>query len=290
MKDWLLQILPSVTQIAITAGGTIASFDPANTATSLKADNSPVTAADLAANAIIVNGLSELTPDIPILSEESPIPDALKSSNPDTFWCIDPLDGTKGFLKRLGEYSVNIALVHEHRVVLAVLFVPTPNDCYQAICLNDTPILANYIGANAIFHDLLAPAQRAIPWAIASSAAHWTSELQNFYDHLQTSSRHHAHSALKFGWLMRGTADIFVRISPTNSWDTAAGHCLLNAIGGEIVDFKGQPLRYEFIGPIWLNPSFIAVADKAMLELIPFSKLPSEHSETTAPLHSLPSK
>jgi 3'(2'), 5'-bisphosphate nucleotidase len=89
---------------------------------------------------------------------------------------------------------------------------------------------------------------------------------------------------------MRGTADIFVRISPTNSWDTAAGHCLLNAIGGEIVDFKGQPLRYEFIGPIWLNPSFIAVADKAMLELIPFSKLPSEHSETTAPLHSLPSK
>lgn len=287
-NDWLRSLVDPVSAIAQEAGDTILAHDPATVKQTVKADNSPVTQADLAANEIIIKGLRELTPDIPILSEETTdkgdrsnsltTPDS-SLPEPECFWCVDPLDGTKGFLKKLGEYSVNIALIHHGEPVLGIMRVPAFFITYQGVVTADSILLSQYQHDYASPKNLLAqpPALRQQPWKVASSGAEISPAMQKLLDHHGISKRYHAHSALKFGWVMSGKVDLLLRVHPTCSWDTAAGQVLLRSIGGDIVNYQQEPLRYRFCGPSWINPSFVAVANMDMLADINFALLPNEH-------------
>lgn len=293
-NDWLRSLVDPVSAIAQEAGDTILAHDPATVEKTLKADNSPVTQADLAANEIIIRGLRELTPNIPILSEETTdradnptlltTPDSAPPE-PEWFWCVDPLDGTKGFLKKLGEYSVNIALIHRGDPVLGIMRVPAFLLTYQSIVTAYGVLLSQYQHD----HDHASPINlltqpsvaRQKPWKVASSGAEISSAMQKLLDHHGIAKRYHAHSALKFGWVMSGKVDLLLRVHPTCSWDTAAGQVLLRSTGGDIVNYQQEPLRYRFNGPSWINPSFIAVAHMDMLADIDFALLPHEHGHRT---------
>lgn len=284
MHHWLHSLVDPITKIAIEAGHAILAFDPATVQTQIKTDASPVTAADLKSHEIISSALLALTPDIPVLSEESAIPPAqtaYPSEEPEWFWCIDPLDGTKGFLKELGEYSVNIALIYQGNPVLSVLRVPAFYKTYRAIFWDNHTHLSQYLHDYFPISNLLdrIPLPLHRPWLVASSGPILTPSLQFFMDHHWLGNRIYAHSALKFGWFAEGMADLLVRVRPTNAWDTAAGHCILRSIGGDIVDFQGFRLKYRFHGPSWLNPSFIAVGNSAMLNMLRFDLLPPPHQE-----------
>lgn len=288
-NDWLRSLVDPVSAIAQEAGDTILAHDPATVEQTIKADNSPVTQADLAANEIIIKGLRELTPDIPILSEETTdrtdnptlltTPDS-SPLEPEWFWCVDPLDGTKGFLKKLGEYSVNIALIHHGEPVLGIMRVPAFFITYQGVVTADGVRLSQYQHDYASPTNLLTQpsAPRQQPWKVASSGAEISPAMQKLLDHHGISKRYHAHSALKFGWVMSGKVDLLLRVHPTCSWDTAAGQVLLRSIGGDIVNYQQEPLRYRFYASSWINPSFVAVANMEMLANIDFALLPNEHN------------
>jgi 3'(2'), 5'-bisphosphate nucleotidase len=216
-----------------------------------KRDQSPLTQADLASHEIITKALTNLTPKIPILSEEG------EQLNVDikTFWCIDPLDGTKEFIKRNGEFSVNIALIENHQPVLGVIHIPVANETFMAVKgrgakkikdhqIHQIPKQKDETGQSLIF---------------AVSRSHLNQATQEFIKYHQAETVA-AGSSLKLTMLAEGLADAYPRFGPTSLWDMAAGHAILKETGGEIFTLDYQPLVYN-INQI-LNPDLIAVRDK----------------------------
>lgn len=216
-----------------------------------KSDASPLTAADMAAHAVIAIGLHSLTPDIPLLSEEDVAGFAGPNAN-DCVWLVDPLDGTKEFIKRNGEFTVNIALIEAGRAVLGVVYAPVMDVMY----LGGNGVGAWRIDASGkqalqVSKQTAGSALRIIGSRLhaAEEMAAWLQSLAVPYEFLA------AGSSLKFCRVAEGAADIYPRFGPTSQWDTAAGQCVLEAAGGAVFSVDGETLRYGAYRSL-LNPQF----------------------------------
>lgn len=255
--------LDAVLGIAVAAGAEI--LDVYNSAeqpdVTIKEDNSPLTDADRRAHRLIVRQLQALDPDTPILSEESDAVTAEERLGWRRFWLVDPLDGTKEFVKRNGEFTVNIALIDNGLPVLGVVHVPVSGDSYlgkagqgawkQGADGAVTAIHAARVGSNPT---LRVVASRSHRGELVDALI---TELQDKYGTVEVVSMG---SSLKICLLAEGKADLYPRLAPTSEWDTAAAHAVLAAAGGEITDTGFLPLRYNQKADI-LNPHFIAMAD-----------------------------
>ena len=263
-----LQLLNSVNEIAIAAGREI--LDVYNSAqaieVSTKSDDSPLTDADRRAHLLIVDRLRSLTPDIPLLSEESDAIDYGLRKAWQRYWLIDPLDGTKEFINRNGEFTVNIALIENGQSVAGVVHVPVTGVSY----FGGTRIGAwkqdtNQSGSEAKPISSR-PMQDHSDVRIVASRRHLGEQLEalvgKIENHFGKATLLSMGSSLKMCLLAEGSADIYPRMAPTCEWDTAAAHGILCAAGGEIVDLQFRPLRYNS-KPELLNPFFIALADRA---------------------------
>jgi 3'(2'), 5'-bisphosphate nucleotidase len=225
-----------------------------------KADASPLTQADLAAQRIIETGLSELTPDIPVISEESDPPEYSIRRDWRRYWLVDPLDGTKEFVNRNGEFTVNIALIEDQVPTFGVVGVPV-----QAIVYTGDSALG------AFRHDAQGsqkltgrPMVEGRPVVVVASRSHGGERLTSYLDALADRfgavERTPVGSSLKLCILAEGRADLYPRLGPTSEWDIAAAHAVLSAAGGALWAVDGKRLSYNS-KTSFLNPEFFAVAD-----------------------------
>lgn len=252
------QFLQSIVILAKEAGRRIMTIYQSDFQVNLKEDQSPLTAADLASHHYLVEALGKLAPVYPLLSEESSNIPFEERSCWETFWLIDPLDGTKEFVKRNGEFTVNVALIEHHRPVLGVVCVPAKELCYFAA-----------VGVGA-FRQECEGAPEAItvrspavhPLRVIGSRSHAGEKFQEYLNRLGDHELLVSGSSLKFCRVAEGSADLYPRLGPTSEWDTAAAHCIVNQAGGEVADFHGNPLRYNTKSSI-LNPNFLVFGDKS---------------------------
>jgi len=219
-----------------------------------KADHSPLTQADKAAHEIIDQGLVKT--GIPVLSEEGAQVPFLERQAWESYWCVDPLDGTKDFLEHNDEFTVNIALVMDHEPVIGVIYVPQQQLGYMA-----------WRGGGA--YRLTGDHRERIvgkhpphqPLRLLVSRHHGLDSMQPFLARLGKTELVKQGSALKFCTLASGEADVMVRLSPTSEWDNAAGHCILEEAGGALFTFNHEPIVYNRSG-ILEHSKFVAVSDK----------------------------
>ncbi|MBK1693013.1 3'(2'),5'-bisphosphate nucleotidase CysQ [Ectothiorhodospira mobilis] len=221
-----------------------------------KDDRTPLTEADMAAHRHIVQGLRDLEPELPILSEESDGIPFSERTQWTTYWLVDPLDGTREFIKRNGEFTVNIALIHEHEPVLGVVLAPVLDLLYSAArgrgAWRHQP--ARETGQPIHVHrDERRP-------VIAGSRSHGTDRLQAFLERIGPHELISMGSSLKFCLVAEGRADLYPRLGPTSEWDTAAAHCVVNEAGGAVTDTALRPLRYNTKESL-RNPEFLVMAD-----------------------------
>ena len=252
LRAWL----PTVIDIAVAAGRDILRIYEADFDVTLKRDRSPLTEADLAAQRTIGAGLAALTPEIGMLGEESAPAVFEQRRSWQTLWLVDPLDGTREFVKRNGEFTVNIALIHRGETVLGVVYAPVTGIAYAA-ARGSGAFRRSAAGERTPLHvTATAPATLRV----LASRSHGDAVLDRMLERLGTTQRISVGSALKFGLLAEGVADLYVRRGSTSEWDTAAGHAVVLEAGGAVVDFTGRPLRYNERDTL-INPSFIAYAD-----------------------------
>lgn len=252
-------LLSNAVSLAKQAGKQILNIYHSDFTVEYKADKSPVTAADMAAHHSICQGLKQLTPEIPILSEELTTADFAERQHWQRYWLIDPLDGTKEFLEKNGEFTINIALIENHVPTLGVIYAPAFGFCYFAG--TDQGAFKQIAEQEAALLQT-ASWQKDSPIIIAMSRRHGTDSLQNFLTQFPALNLLRCGSALKLCWLAEGFADAYPRFSPTSEWDTAAGQCILKEAGGTLIDSKGQVLRYN-TKPSLRNTAFLAVGDKS---------------------------
>ncbi|MGB9087740.1 MAG: 3'(2'),5'-bisphosphate nucleotidase CysQ [Candidatus Aquirickettsiella gammari] len=252
-------LLSDVVSLAKRAGNQVLTIYRSGFTVEFKADKSPLTAADLASHYCICQGLQRLTPDLPIISEESTPISFQERRLWSRYWLIDPLDGTKEFLKKNDEFTINIALIDQHKPILGVIFAPALDVCYLA---ENTKGAFKQIAQNRPqpLHSRAWEEGSTITAAV--SRRHGMNALKIFLAQFEHLNLLHCGSALKFCFLAEGLADIYPRFSPTFEWDTAAGQCILEQAGGAIIDYKGKPLRYNMSSSLQ-KIAFLAVADKS---------------------------
>lgn len=213
-----------------------------------KQDDSPVTAADLAAHRVIAARLQALAPDIPLLSEEDP-PDWSVRQHWRRFWLVDPLDGTKEFLRRNGEFTVNIALIEDGKPVMGVVYAPVTDRLYAAA--DGKAWRIDEHGERQAIE-----VKEARPPLVVVSRSHSNNaELQDYLAHLGEHQTITIGSSLKFCLVAEGTAQLYPRFGPTSVWDTAAGHAVAMAAGAQVNDWQGRALDYT-PRESFLNPGF----------------------------------
>jgi 3'(2'), 5'-bisphosphate nucleotidase len=222
-----------------------------------KENDSPLTEADLAAHRIIVDSLRELTPALPILSEESRAVSWQERQSWQTYWLVDPLDGTKEFIARNGEFTVNIALIEAGRPVLGVVHIPVSDTTYSGI-----PGVGAWREANERAPSPISVRRVARPpLRVLGSRSHGSPHLA---EALATMGPHEliaAGSSIKLCLVADGSCDLYPRLGPTSEWDIGAGQAVVEAAGGQVVELTtGQPLRYNS-RPTLLNPQFMAYGD-----------------------------
>jgi 3'(2'), 5'-bisphosphate nucleotidase len=245
------ELAAAIADIARAAAAEILAVSARGLGVREKADRTPVTEADEAANRLIVARLAALAPDIAIVAEESvaageiPAPAA-------RFWLVDPLDGTREFIAGRDEYTVNIALIEDRRPVLGVVGLPAQGELYLGVR-----------GEGAVRHDATGEATpiraRAVParGAVAlASRSHGSAETDAWLDRARVGEVKRAGSAMKFCLIARGEADLYPRLGRTMEWDTAAGHAVLAAAGGSVRILDGAELAYG--KPGFENPPFVA--------------------------------
>jgi 3'(2'), 5'-bisphosphate nucleotidase len=258
MPTNLKALLQPAIDIAAQAGSEIMQIYTTDYEVETKADESPLTAADRASHECIVAALSELTPDIPILSEESATAEWSERSTWAEYWLIDPLDGTKEFIKRNGEFTVNIALIQKHQAVLGVVYVPAVDHCFYG-----------YAGGGA-FEQLPDGQPQRIgvsttaqtPVRVVGSRSHRGASLDAYLERLGEHAMVPMGSSLKICLVASGKADVYPRLGPTSEWDTAAAQAVVEAAGGRVVQTDNQPLLYNAKADI-LNPEFLVYGDQS---------------------------
>jgi 3'(2'), 5'-bisphosphate nucleotidase len=246
-------LLDAICDIARTAGTAILEVYGRDFGVQLKHDRSPLTEADELSHDIIRRGLAGLTPRLPLLSEESAPSELVERRSWSRFWLVDPLDGTKEFLKRNGEFTVNIALVEEGRAVLGVVLAPVLERLYcGALELGawreDARGARKPIGVSAT----VSPTVRVV-----GSRSHPSHELAMYLAALGPYELVSMGSSLKICLVAEGSADLYPRLGPTSEWDTAAAQAILESAGGRMIDLAGHPLRYNTKDHL-LNPHFLA--------------------------------
>lgn len=255
----LAALLPQVLAIALQAGERIKTIYHTDFAVENKADASPLTAADMAAHQHIVSGLAPLS-DWPVLSEEAADIDWETRQRWQRYWLVDPLDGTREFVKRNGEFTVNIALIENHLPVMGVVVAPILERAYFAAQ-----------GVGAFRQDGAAPArpirvaeaplQSGSALRVLGSRSHSTPQMASFLQQIGPVELLSIGSSLKFCLVAEGAADVYPRLGPTSEWDTAAAQCVLEQAGGEVLDASLQTLRYN-AKPALRNPDFVACAQR----------------------------
>ena len=257
MTDNLSPLALNLISIAEQAGQAILSiYQQDDFQLQIKSDNSPHTAADLASHSLIVEQLQQLTPEIPILSEESAnIPwEERKTRN--KYWLIDPLDGTKEFIKRNGEFTVNIALIENHQPILGVVHAPELN---QTWCGEQgKPAIKITNGKTETIQ--VKPRQQGEVWKVVGSRSHAGDSLKQYLQELGEHELISMGSSIKLCLVAEGKAHIYPRLGPTSEWDTAAAHAVVNAAGGEVINHEtDDSLQYNTKVSV-LNPYFIVQA------------------------------
>jgi 3'(2'), 5'-bisphosphate nucleotidase len=246
-----LKLANTITQIARTAGDLIMTYYDGEIDIELKADASPVTVADRVANQLIVEALTRLTPHIPIIAEESVTGDE-KPEDLSEFWLVDPLDGTKEFIKKNGDFTVNIALIRAGTPVLGVVHPPVHGTAYIATGEKQA-LLEDRQGHRQVISARVMQLEHP---TVVVSRSHRSLETEAFLDRFPSFNDVACGSSLKFCVIASGGADLYPRLGRTMEWDTAAGHAVLNAAGGRVETLGGQPLVYGKRGLD--NPHFIA--------------------------------
>jgi len=224
-----------------------------------KEDHSPLTAADLAAHHAIVAGLAMLTPDWPVLSEESAKLPFETRSNWQRYWLVDPLDGTREFIKRNGQFTVNIALIDNHRPILGVIVVPVSGVCYYA-CQGQGAFRQNGDGQPA--EPIRVQSERRSPLLVAGSASHAGESLLKMLKQLGDHELLSMGSSLKLCLIAEGRADLYPRLGPTSEWDTGAAQCIVEQAGGRVTDTSMNTLLYNTKDSL-LNPHFLVFGDSS---------------------------
>jgi len=251
------KLLKQVITIAREAGKAILDVYQQDFEVEKKVDNSPLTLADKLANEIIISSLNKLTPAIPMLSEESDMIGYEQRRNWDEFWLIDPLDGTREFVKRNGEFTVNIALIFNAKPVLGVVYAPVLDILYSAI--KGTGAYREMAGSVSKIKTKQYEGESAI---IVASRSHRGDTLEQGIERIKKAEGgvkiQSMGSSLKL-CLAEGKADIYPRLGPTYEWDTGAAHAIVSCAGGKVVDLQGNVLIYN--KPSLLNPEFIVQGD-----------------------------
>ncbi len=253
----MTDLLTPVAAIAERAAKAILKIYETDFSVESKKDNSPLTAADLAAHRVIVQGLQALTPDLPVLSEEAAnIPYSTRRTW-SRYWLVDPLDGTKEFIKKNGEFTVNIALIEGNTPTLGVVHVPVSRVAYLAAA-GAGCFRVDADGKRTRLHGRKASPEQLV---VAGSRSHGGDALKSFTDKLPGQVELVARgSSLKFCLVAEGAADIYPRFGPTSEWDTAAAQCVVEQAGGQVVQTNFEPLAYNAKADI-LNPHFLVIGD-----------------------------
>ncbi len=262
-RDAAAALMESLTDLVMEAGAAILAVNRHTMRIDGKTDGSPVTEADLAADRIIRDGLARLVPLVPTLSEEC-IPSG-KPPYDGSFFLIDPLDGTKEFVAGRSEFTVNLALVTNGTPLLGIIGAPALGLIWRGLVGRGAERLTTSATAARVaepIHTRRIPA-RGAPWIVAVSRSHGDSRTEAFIESRPGATRQALGSAVKFGRVAEGGADIYPRLAPTCEWDIAAGHAIVTAAGGKITGAKGSDLYFGRGREDFIVPEFIAWGDPA---------------------------
>jgi 3'(2'), 5'-bisphosphate nucleotidase len=262
-------LIDPVVALAESAGEAILEVYASDFEVQSKDDNSPLTQADLASHLCIVAGLEELTPGMPVISEESGLPDYEERAQWDRYWLIDPLDGTKEFVNRNGEFTVNIALIDKQRPVFGVVHVPVHGKTY----LGCEGYGAERRDSDGSVRSISVASASSDPVRVVGSRSHRGASLDAYLEKLGECDMIPMGSSLKFCVVAEGGADLYPRLGLTSEWDTAAAQAVVEQAGGVVVTLDGNPMKYNAKSDI-LNPYFfvIGASDRDWLALLPDSE------------------
>jgi 3'(2'), 5'-bisphosphate nucleotidase len=258
-----LRLLDALVPAVLAAGRVQMHYYRNGVAVDRKADSSPVTEADRESEAILVAAIGRAAPGVPVVAEEAVSAGQIPTIG-DTFFLVDPLDGTREFIEGRGDFTINIALIQDGRPVFGIVYAPALSRFYGTAAA-DRAVLADVAPDSAAqrLDDLGArriQAREADPNALVAlaSRSHLNSETEAWLAQYQVASYKQAGSSLKFCVVAAGEADVYPRLGPTCEWDTAAAHAVLLAAGGRVTTLEGEPLRYGNAAGRFLNPYFIA--------------------------------
>jgi 3'(2'), 5'-bisphosphate nucleotidase len=255
-------IIPTV-EIAKEAGEAITEIYDSDFDYQLKKDLSPITAADNLSHIIITKRLKILTPEIPILSEEScDIPYKIRT-NWTKYWLVDPLDGTKEFIKRNGEFTVNIALIENNTPIFGVIHLPVTSETYWGSQVNGS----FYSSGNNDVKEIRVSENHQNPIRLVASRSHPSEMLNSLLKKIVDYEIIEVGSSIKFCHIASGQADCYPRFGPTSEWDTAAGEAIVSSAGGHVVAASGNSMKYN-VKEEYLNPNFIVSNGKIISERI----------------------
>ena len=254
-----------ICQLAKDAGNAILSIYNTEFDIKTKSDNSPLTQADLTSHKIIEKGLKKLSPEIPIISEEQGLTEFNIRKKWKRYWLIDPLDGTKEFVKKNGEFTVNIALIEENKPIFGVVHGPVIEKTYVG-CIGIGSFIINADGKEKKIH---IASKSSKPIKVVGSRSHRGNSLDALENKLGKLNILPMGSSLKFCIVAEGRADIYPRLGPTSEWDTGAAQAVVEQAGGVVLRLDGSPLSYNEKDDI-LNPYFLVAGpmDKEWLKLI----------------------
>ncbi len=260
-RDEAAALMDPLTDLVVKAGEAILGVNRRAMKVHGKDDGSPVTEADLAADRIIADGLAQIAPGVPSLSEER-----VQAAQPPfrgSFFLVDPLDGTKEFVAGRAEYTVNVALVTDGLPLLGIIGAPAFGWLWRGVVGRGAERLTlseTGLGAPEPIHTRPFP-KPGEPWIAAVSRSHGDAKTEAFIDARPGAVRTKLGSAVKFGRLAEGGADIYPRLGPTSEWDVAAGCAVVTAAGGKVTDADGRPLQFGERSDSFIIPAFIAWSD-----------------------------
>jgi 3'(2'), 5'-bisphosphate nucleotidase len=260
-SDAAARLMEPLTDLVVRAGAAILAVNREAMKIHDKLDGSPVTEADLAADRIIAEGLARLVPEIPALSEERV--HLAKPPYGGSFFLVDPLDGTKEFVAGHSEFTVNLALVTDGTPLLGIIGAPALGLIWRGIVGRGAERLKTGEGSAAEPIHTRPHPRRGNPWIVAVSRSHGDIRTEAFIAARPGAIREKLGSAVKFGRVAEGAADIYPRLAPTSEWDVAAGHAVVTAAGGKITDAQAAELQFGKGREGFIVPEFIAWGDPA---------------------------